>query len=83
MFYSFKRLVEDWHISFLGIEDHPSVGAFGASRRSARLRIALKLLFTITLIAVCSTLISLPQGGNSLPKLSYLGFGFVLGYWFR
>lgn len=87
MFYSFNRLIDDLNIVTRGGSkrtEMPSNDSIEKGVREARRRIAIQMAATFILIVACIFLLnSSGSADSSLYKVAHIGFGIVIGYWFR
>jgi hypothetical protein len=86
MFYSFQRLIDDVNIVRFGVSkqnDFPSAGSIDKSVNQARSRVIVKLIMTFLVIGACAFLANRSGARETDIRIAHVGFGIVIGYWFR
>lgn len=86
MFYSFQRLIDDVNVVRFGVSkqtDFPSAGSIDKSINQARFRVVFKVIMTFLVIGACAVLVNQSGACEAHIRTAYVGFGIVIGYWFR
>jgi hypothetical protein len=93
MFYSIRRLMEELNAAVSEVTedqsaaDDPNIGTFrsvtATRRSSARQVVIIQMVLTFVVIAVCAWSVSREAASEVSIRLAHIGFGVVLGYWFR
>ena len=86
MFYSFQRLIEDVNIvrfNGKGKNDFSSIESAEQVVSKARSRIIIKMVITFLGIGACAFLVGRVGARETEIRIGHVGFGMVIGYWFR
>jgi len=88
MFHTIKRLISDLR---LALQVHAEEGDLvslgpqkrGKEEREAWARVIAQILITLGVLSLCALVAARPSPSDASVKLAHMGFGVIIGYWFR
>jgi hypothetical protein len=88
MFHTIRRLLFDLRLALAAESQDGDLVSLsektnGQEQREAAARVAAQLLITLGVIALCAFVAVRPNPSDASIKLAHMGFGVVIGYWFR
>jgi hypothetical protein len=92
MFHTIRRFIEDFRLAIGEAASDEAEGgegrvvSLGTSKKKiyeARLRLTIQIILTFLVLSLCAYVIVRPGTSDSSVKLAHMGFGVVMGYWFR
>jgi hypothetical protein len=92
MFHTIRKFIEDFRLAIGEATSDEAEGeegrvvSLGTSKKKvheARLRLTVQMILTFLVLSLCVYVIVTPGISDSSVKLAHMGFGVVMGYWFR